>query len=447
MQLLATPDHEAHFDFCSNIIQMKVYDSTYRDAFERAISWEPGSDPLKHRDAEFRALLKHEVTHFLDATTTAWGRQFAFRKLRFLDLLLQGNSEVAAAREVFSLESGELELHSSLVRPGNTPPAYCETIQNNLVHSSQFGVCLLLHYLKGSTIEHTVPVSVLSLLEANATASEFLSLLQCANEQPDTVDRRLSIEDIHRRFDNLLNDRGRLEYAALLHVTRVHFSDFELHDLLVLVAGLARFALDLTDMELAMLANPIEDSFRNKALGRALAMELRRGSQRQLVFFKSVLFLYGWLKQLNSSKRETCLEVVRTTPEVAIRRMWSEAFNMQIDDYGQEPLADALAVYSEELLAQYTSLADGRILAESRAHNATQLKSSSAGLLSFCDLRLLDGLFSDGPPIRFPNRIDIETADYVDAHLMVLSKLDSEYRSMSHARFHIPPGTPQIHVL
>lgn len=40
MHMLATPDHEAYFDFCSNVIQLKVYDSSYQDEFQRAISWE-----------------------------------------------------------------------------------------------------------------------------------------------------------------------------------------------------------------------------------------------------------------------------------------------------------------------------------------------------------------------------------------------------------------------
>jgi hypothetical protein len=74
-------------------------------------------------------------------------------------------------------------------------------------------------------------------------------------------------------------------------------------------------------------------------------------------------------------------------------------------------------------------------------HNAPQLKSSSAGLLSFRDLRLLDGIFKDGEPLRFPNRIEIDSVAYYEDHIDVLAQFDSEYRSMSHARFHLPPGS------
>ena len=446
MHLLATPDHEAYFDFCSNVIQLKVYDSTYRDAFQRAISWEPGDPPLSHRNADFRALLKHEVTHFLDVSTTAWGRQYSFRKLRFIRLLRERDPAVSDAREVFSLESGEIEMHSSLVRAGNVPPAECETIQNQLIYTVEYGTCLLLHYVKGSRIEHSVPVSVLSLLEANATASEFLSLLQCANAQHDVVERRLSVADIKRRFDNLLNDRARLEYAALLHVTRVHFSNLELDELLGLVSATARFALDLSDLEMSMLANDIERSFLNRKQGHALANELRRGSHRQLIYFKSVLFLYGWLQSVDPCEHDACLHMVRCSPSAAIRRMWDESFDRQLgEDYASD-LAEACAAHLEMQMSEHPILADGRILSESRLHNAGRLRSTSAGLLNFRDLRLLDGLFKDGEPLRFPNRIEIDTIAYYDDHMEVLAQFDSEYKSMSHTRFHLPPGAPVFHL-
>lgn len=446
MHMLATPDHEAYFDFCSNVIQLKVYDSSYRDEFQRAISWEPGDPPLSHREADFRALLKHEVTHFLDVSTTAWGRQYSYRKLRFIRLLRERDPAVEDARKVFAIESGEIELHSSLVRAGYVPPTECEAIQNQLIYTEEYGTCLLLHYLKGGRIEHSVPVSVLSLLEANATASEFLSLLQCANAQDDVVERRLSFADIKRRFDNLLNDRARLEYAALLHVTRVHFSNLELDELLGLVSAMARFALDLSDLEMSMLANDIEGSFLNRELGHAMAMELRRGSHRQLIYFKTVLFLYGWLQAVAPSGRGACLQMVRRSPGAAIRRMWDEGFGRKLgEDYAEE-IAELDAAHLEKLMSERAILADGRILSESRLHNASHLKTSPAGLLSFRELRLLDGLFKDGEPLRFPNRIEIDSVAYYEDHMEVLAQFDSEYRSMSHARIHLPPGAPVFHL-
>jgi len=76
--LLSTPDHEASLNFMSNIILLERYDGGFLEAFQRAIDWLPGAE-LDDRAVGLRALLKHEATHFLDLTTTAWGGQYMFR--------------------------------------------------------------------------------------------------------------------------------------------------------------------------------------------------------------------------------------------------------------------------------------------------------------------------------------------------------------------------------
>ncbi len=92
-------------------------------------------------------------------------------------------------------------------------------------------------------------------------------------------------------------------------------------------------------------------------------------------------------------------------------------------------------------------LADGRILSESRLHNASQLKKSPAGLLSFRDLRLLDGLFKDGEPLRFPNRIEIDPVAYYEDHIgpSQPNSTRSTDPCPMHV-FHLPPGAPVFHL-
>lgn len=227
---------------------------------------------------------------------------------------------------------------------------------------------------------------------------------------------------------------------------RVHFSNLELHELLGLVSATCRFALDLSDLEMSMLANDIEGSFLNSELGHAMAMELRRGSHRQLIYFKTMLFLYEWLQAVGPSGRGACLEMVRRSPSAAIRRMWNESFGRKLCEDHAEEIAELGAAHLEKLMSERPILADGRILSESRLHNASQLKTSPAGLLSFRELHLLDGLFKDGEPLRFPNRIEIDSVAYYEDHMEVLAQFDSEYRSMSHARIHLPPGAPVLHL-
>jgi hypothetical protein len=331
--LLSTPDHEASLNFMSNIILLERYDGGFLEAFQRAIDWLPGAE-LDDRAVGLRALLKHEATHFLDLTTTAWGGQYMFRKSRMLRIQLDGADGLEQARDVFALESGELALHSALLSAGAGSPSASDTIQHQLLYHEDFGVCVLLHYIKDTVCHHKVPVSMLSLLEANATASEFLSLLQCAESRHCHVERQLAKDEVERRFAALLDDPARLEYSCLLHLTRVHFRELGLGDLLRLVAAVARFSLDASSFALAAMANRIEESFHSKRLGHALAMELRRDASRQVIFFKTILFMYGWLQLLDNYARAEMLSLIRTEPAAAVRRMWKEAFDVEtVEDH------------------------------------------------------------------------------------------------------------------
>lgn len=437
-RLLATPDREAYFDFLSNIIVLEAYDGSYLHHFQRAIAWEP-TTPLDDSATHFRALLKHEVTHFLDMTTTSWGSVYILRKLRLLRALQGGGVEFDGAGKVFALDSSELELHTVLVQAGEVPPASCDTIRHSLTYREEFGVCLIVHYFKDGECHHKVPVSMLSLLEANATASEYLSLLQCAESKDDIIERRLSLEEVERKFVTLLNDHGRLEYSVLIHLTRVHFSELGLYDLLRLVASLARFSLDASAFATSSMANHIQQSFGNKKYGDALAMELRRDASRQLIFFKTVLFMYSWMSDMEALERSEYLALVRAEPREAILRLWKDGFGL--DTVDDRTIQDGLASHYEQMMHDLGALRDGEIFGASSKNNRIALERSSAGLLSFRDMKLLNALFNDETEVVFPNSIGIGTANYFNQYTKEFTKLDSEYRTMKHERFHIPPDS------
>lgn len=435
-RFLSTPGCDAYFDFLSNIIVLERYDKNYLQDFQRAIVWEPG-EPLDARATDIRALLKHEVTHFLDTTTTAWGAQYTVRKLRMLCGIQGGGDEFNAASKVFAIESGELEMHSALVQASEMPPASCDTIQHELIYREEFGVCLIIHYVRDGRHCHKVPVSMLSLLEANATASEFLSLLQCAESQDDHVERLLAKELVERRFDIILNDHELLEYSVLLHLTRVHFKELSLFDLLKFVAALARFSLDASSIETAALANPIQRSFRNSILGDSLGMELRRDSCRQIIYFKSVLFMYDWMRQMDEDARVELLVLMRKAPIDAIRRMWKEVFG--IDNLGD--FRNSQASIYQTLIRKFGILDGGKIFSESSNGNRKLLEATSVGLLSFNQMKLLNALLSDEAEVVFPNGIEIVVADYFNHNLKTFSRMDAEYRNMKHERCHIRPDS------
>jgi hypothetical protein len=87
-------------------------------------------------------------------------------------------------------------------------------------------------------------------------------------------------------------------------------------------------------------------------------MELRRGSHRQVIYFKSVLFLYGWLQHVDAGEHDACLQMVRRSPGAAIRRMWNEAFGRRLGEAYVEDLTEAGAVKLEMLMNEHPVLAD-----------------------------------------------------------------------------------------
>lgn len=423
-------------------IVLENYTSDHLADFQRAIAWEPGQ-PIDARTSDLRALLKHEVTHFLDMTTTAWGGQYTSRKLRLLCKLQGGGAEFEKADEVFALETGELEMHVNLVQPGPMPTSFCDTIAHELIYKEEYGVILMVEYQKDGMYCHKVPVSMLSLLEANATASEYLSLIQCAESQEDVVEKRLAMDEIHRRYEALLDDPARLEYSSLLHVTRVHFSWLNLEEQLKLVAAIARFSLDASPFTIGPIANHIQRSFKKSDYGDAISMELRRGSYRHLIFFKTVLFMYGWLFHMRSSRRAGAEALVRSRPVRAIRHLWNHLEGGRFRD--DTELRDVISSLNERMMRDLdTVLADCQVFGECSRADRALLDTTSAGLLSFQDLKLMNALLADDGEVAFPNRVDINVPDYANARLTEFSMLDAAYRKMNHERVHLEPGSPDV---
>ncbi|CAB3872140.1 hypothetical protein LMG26686_03022 [Achromobacter mucicolens] len=439
---LSTPGSEANFSFSSLIIGFQKHEATHVTAFQHAIAWEPGQE-IDAREADYRALLKHEVTHFLDMTTTRWGWQYTIRKLQLLRNLIDEGPELGEARSVFALETGELAVHTSLVVAGKEPPAACDRIQHHLRYTRKFGVCIMVEYLKGAQVCHQVPVSMLSLLEANATASEFLSLIQCADSHGEYVARLLSMRDVKDRFESVLNDPNRFEYSCLLHLTRIHFSHLSLEAQMKLVAAVARFSLDAESLQLAIVANIIQRTFRNDHLGASICMELRRDHCRQLVFFKTILLMYQWRNEWAAEGPGEIDNLIVQNPTEAVHRLWSFLHGEPIPRIEDDE--DWVVNMRIDWLREFgTELSDSEIIHESCNVNRRALATTSAGVLSFRSMKLLNPVLADGTELLLPNSFDIRTYDYFDKRSDLFSRLDVEHKTMRHVRFHLSPNDPMV---
>lgn len=443
-RFLATPDFDGYFDFFSNIIVLSRYQAEHAKEIEEAITWVPGTISTS-RGVAIRALLKHEVTHFLDMTTTAWGFQYVYRKLRMAQKLGSQDPEAEQAQEVFMLETAEIDVHRELLLIGEISPNNCDTLHHSLRYTEQFGTCLIIHYHCHGHPCHQVPLSMLSMLEANATASEYLSEVDYAESLEDKVDRLLTEQDIERRFTALLDDPARLEYSVLLRLAQIHFKQLSLRELLILVAALCRFSLDATGTGMSAMANIIEMSSQNRVLGRSIAMELRRASQRQLIYFKTVLLMYGWMSEMSAAERHDYLSLLKSSPNEAIRSLWIDRF--KIDAVMLDLVRDFITPERQLWLNKIEVLRDAEIFEKSFASNAVKLNEKPAGLLKFSDLTLLNVMLEDDTEITMPNRIDIDVLEYFNQNLDIFSAVDAAYRKQAPRKFHLPPDSLEFHIV
>jgi len=170
-----TPDDEVKFDFNSLIIFCYKLESGDLLRITEAISWRRNLGTFDRHRSRLRAVLMHEVTHFLDMTTTMAGLQYAIRKNLLLDSIGTDKEEKQAG--VFMLEAAEYAMHDELVIPGKVPALDCPIIRQQLRYDERFGAYVSVLYERHGRYEHQVPLSMLSLLEASAIANEYLRVL------------------------------------------------------------------------------------------------------------------------------------------------------------------------------------------------------------------------------------------------------------------------------
>ena len=92
------------------------------------------------RASDFRALIIHEQTHFLDLVASLWGIEYNLRKIRVLD-------EISESRvSVFKLNYSELQcIHNEhQINLNNFSYKSVETFKHEYEYSDKFGVLLFI---------------------------------------------------------------------------------------------------------------------------------------------------------------------------------------------------------------------------------------------------------------------------------------------------------------
>jgi hypothetical protein len=340
---------------------------------------------------------------------------------------------------VFAVETGEIDIHKELIVEGTLPPTACQRLTHQLQYEEKFGVVLIINYCSGDTIHHQVPLSTLSLLEAHATANEFLSILEYAATTSDLVDAAIIKRETRESFDDLLDDVSRIEYSVLLNLARIHFPELDLKPLMAMISTLARFSLDATFGRIGIIANRIEETFSNRSLGHFLAMELRRDSQRALIFFKTVLFMYEWKELLSPEGKDRYLLLLESDPHTAMVEMWVKYKGVDTEDFDDS--FEFLFEGALERLGEYqTTLCDAMLAAEN-LQNRKIIGNRPIGSIALPSLKLIDMALHDGTIIKAPNSISLDIEAYFYSNMELFSRMERRYREYKGTRIHMPPDT------
>lgn len=426
---LHTPIQHGYMDFLSGIIALRNREERDIRPIENALA---KTKEINSNDAYIRSLVAHEVTHLMDLYTTIWGVEYTYRKNRMYHYKNTNNFEQAL--KVFMLNTSELESHRDLLRDSKLSSISEVThISHHLIYDQSHGSVMMINYMKGESVALEVPLSMLSLLEANATASEYISRINDAKTQ---INSDVELKLIENDFICLIYNPEFSEYSLLLYVIFIHFkSDLNLEEILRFTSALSRISLDASIIFCSEFGAKIRNTFKNKIIGFDICMDLSRGMSRQIIFFKTVLLMYGWLNNLPLIKKEILLKDLKKSPKTIIDEFLNEMglnrYSILIDFEFQSKL---------ENLKAYKDIPDyiyARMLTD---YNRAILKNESVGdklnSLHYPAILLDDD--SEANPIL---KIDVNHLEFVKNNIELYSKLDSIYRKNKHKKFHPPMGS------
>jgi len=429
----STAKIHGHYDFFTGLITLDKYAAKELDTVHFALNHlpPPSNTPEAIDLRDIRALVKHEITHFLDHTTTLWGLEFLFRRSCLIRSLKQRESDVKQRLDVYLLNAAELQMHSDLIKIHKKIPFdQCSSVNHELVQDKLHGPTIIIKFYQGKELVCDVPLSMLSLLEANAIANEYLSRfddLAYMNQE----DKIVADAAVERRLEKILNETDLAEYSVLIRLAKMHFRFFDTRQLLAYMSVLVNFCLNATIYSLGAISENIRHSFKNKRIGTGIWADLCRGMSRHVIAFKTILLMYNWIDISSPEKKQRIIEIMMSHPYQAIEMFWDEHRVSKIVEVGFEKDA-SLEFLREEGFEEEFGIASQAI-----KKNRNWLQRGNLEGSSFSEIASIDILLCDDSIVPYPYRIDFDVLNHSYKVIDVYTKLD-EITKESIKKFHMP---------
>lgn len=214
-------------------------------------------------------VLCHEMTHWLDFFGTMWGREYIGSICRGFRAVSRGTEEEFSKvielfdqdRRVLSpsyyrFSAAPTQPHS-MSRPwsiqyvcGVEIDPFGKLREDKPIFMTKFGEN------PSERVFARQPISVGSLLEVRAIASEVGAALSAINSNPNQGEALVEASLANREFNDLAYDHQLIEYNAAMHMLSVECGSQELYLSARLASALAFVALNLCDAHFAKLKIP-----------------------------------------------------------------------------------------------------------------------------------------------------------------------------------------------
>lgn len=430
---LRSPDDDGSLDFTTSVILLNAYSASDKKLIRSALNPSARKNKLIPGEINAYNLFVHEYTHYLDLTTTVWGMEFLYRRSVALSkILTQGKSSLAVAM----LNVAEIKMHDDFNRVHQRIKLGNLVLKHGLTYSERHGTVIIVQLYINDTLVAETSVSMLSILEANAVAHEYEGEYKWIACTKGGIDK-LQHGRIDAKFTQLLEDSNRLEYNIIHILVAIHFPKQSLRHRLKVVATLCYIALNMSGLDLARLANIINDRILYKYLGDALCNDLCRGMSRQVVVFYLVLMLYEYIEEVGLTTEMVAQNFEESPHKLVNAMLLHQGF--------KSPLSKKISDLEFNTCLKFLRQERGKFILpgtlRAAAFNRKILSAECSTSWAFRKLKLPDIILDDHSRVRAPSRIRANVVPHWENMYDECSELNHLAKDPDvMKKFHMPLG-------
>ena len=378
---------------------------------------------LDGRELEIYQTYVHEMTHFIDSTTTLWGMEYTTRMYRWF------NEKSSKYLKVFAINDVEITMHNKLHEELFSDGLNFREIKFSLDHCDLVGIYVQFHYLSeyGSPIIST-PLTIFSLFEGHAYAQEKLVSCKIFEKNGDLV----SLAILERSINEQISQLKSSEYTCLLALVIQLFPNIKLSRKLEIICILSKFCFNAPTILLSTFPNDLMRMIfhgANEELISSLQMELSRGTNRSILALLLLLAMKIKTEEDNTSLDElTSDQIEPLLLNVYVTRSQS------IDD-----VVARMKVFWEIEFDLLTSICE-EVGAELALKMANQVKNMSWYNINLKDIYLPDVYLKNGDWLSSKRPLDFDIPNHYEEMIEESMSLEASLNAYGVTREHLTPS-------